>query len=128
MTTSSEPQVSEPHPSAVLLAEALEAAAAAAATDDARPDAVAFTRSAAARFQSGVGKGAYYTTYGVSYGVVFTGVFLKELLPSESSLRRGFERGVADGAKAAMGVWERFYALPDDALTNEGAPAEAAPQ
>ena len=127
MTTSSEPQVSEPHPSAELLAEALEAAAA-AADGSAPTDTTSFTRTAAARFQSSIGKGAYYTTYGVSYGVVFTGVFLKELLPSESSLRRGFEQGVADGAKAAVGVWERFYALPDDALVNDDAPAEAAPQ
>lgn len=126
MTTTSEPQVSETHPSAELLAEALEAAA--AADGSARTDATSFTQTTAGKLQSSIGKGAYYTTYGVSYGVVFTGVFLKELLPSESALRRGFEQGVADGARAAMGVWERFYALPDDALVNEDAPAGAAPQ
>lgn len=117
----SEPQVSEPSPFATL-AEALEAAAAASAQSDATGP----VKAAAAKFQSGVGKGAYYTTYGVSYGVVFSGVFLKELLPDHSSLRRGLEQGARDGAKAALGVWGRFDALPDDALVNEGAPAAGA--
>jgi len=121
MTTYSEPQVSDSEPSTVLT-QALETVA--GSVGEAGTDATASSHTAAATFQSGLGKGAYYTTY----GVVFTSVFLKELLPTESSLRRGFEQGVADGAKAAMSVWGRFYALPDDALVNETAPAGAAAQ
>ena len=115
--TTSQSQVSESAPLEVL-AEALEAAAAATAGAEGTD-----VDAAVARFQSSVGKGAYYTTYGLSYGVVFTGVFLKELLPAESSLRRGFEQGVTDGAKAALGAMARFHALPEDALAAEPAPA-----
>ena len=45
----------------------------------------------------------YYAAYGMSYGLVFSGVFLKELLPASNPLRRGFEDGAAAAARRRGG-------------------------
>jgi hypothetical protein len=46
--------------------------------------------------------------------VVFGGVFLKELLPANNSLRRGFEQGVQDGSRAAVEAVARIHTVPED--------------
>jgi len=56
---------------------------------------------------------------------VFTGVFLKELLPANNALRRGFERGIEDGAKAGTLAAARIYASPDE--LDEDIPVETVP-
>jgi hypothetical protein len=45
-----------------------------------------------------VATGLHKAAYGVSYGVVYTGSFLAELLPKENVVRRGF----VEGAEAAL--------------------------
>ncbi len=125
MTTTGDPHVFDPN-LFVALAQALGDAA--SSPDGAQSDGTTSAKATVAKLQSGVGKGAYYTTYGLSYGIVFSGVFVRQLLPSESSLRRGFEQGVTDGAKAAFGALARFNALPEDALDVQAAPAGATQQ
>ena len=128
-TNSTEFHPSEANPFTVL-GDALEAAA--DSVGDARADATASAKAAATKVRSGVSAGAYYTAYGASYGVVFGAVFLKELLPADTALRRGFERGVEDGAKAAIGAVARLNAAPEDldedlidiSVTTEAAEAE----
>lgn len=97
------------------LGEALESAA--NSIEHARADATKSAKLAARRVQFGVNQGAYYTAYGISYSLVFAGVFLKELLPVSSPIRRGFE----DGAVAAVGAAERTAAV----LAEGSAAAEA---
>lgn len=79
-----------------VLGDALEAAA--QSIGDARADASESAKAAAQKVKSGVSAGAYNAAYGLSFGVVFGAVFLKELLPEDNALRRGFE----DGAEAAI--------------------------
>jgi hypothetical protein len=101
------------------LGEALDAAS--ISVGHARADATESAKLAAAKVQNGVSVGAYYTAYGVSYGFVFTGVFLKELLPINNPIRRGLE----DGAVAAIDAVEsRRAALPsgDEHPALEGKP------
>ena len=40
--------------------------------------------------------GVYNTAYWVSYGLVYSTVYLTELLPEDSSFRRGLEEGATD--------------------------------
>jgi hypothetical protein len=40
--------------------------------------------------------GAYKTAYWVSYGFVYSTVYLTELLPEDNSFRRGLEEGATD--------------------------------
>jgi hypothetical protein len=82
------------------LGEALDAAS--VSVSHARADATQSAKLAAAKVQSGVSVGAYYSAYGISYGFVFTGVFIKELLPLNNPIRRGLE----DGAVAAIDAAE----------------------
>jgi hypothetical protein len=44
--------------------------------------------------------GIYNTAYWTSYGVVYTTVFLKELLPADNTLRRGLEEGAVAALEA----------------------------
>jgi hypothetical protein len=78
------------------LGDAFEAAA--ESIGDARSSASEQAQIAARRVKSGVSSGAYHAAYGLSFGVVFGAVFLKELLPENNALRRGFE----EGAEAAF--------------------------
>ncbi len=57
--------------------------------------------------------------------MVFSGVFLKELLPTDSALRRGFEQGAVDGSKAAVEAVSRIVTVPKD-LDEELAEKDAA--
>ncbi|WP_020179765.1 hypothetical protein [Methylopila sp. M107] len=59
-------------------------------------------KSAVVRTGEIAGAGVYRGSYGLSYGVVFSGVFVKELLPNGNALRRGFE----DGSEAAFDAVE----------------------
>ncbi len=58
-------------------------------------------KAAARKVKDSAGTGVYKSAYGLSYGIVFSAVFLKELLPESSLVRRGFEEG-AESAKAAV--------------------------
>lgn len=44
---------------------------------------------------------AYVAAYGASYALVFGAVFVKELLPAGSAVRRGLEDGARAGGAAA---------------------------
>jgi hypothetical protein len=101
------------------LGEALESAA--QYVSGAGATAGASVKAAAGKSGAAVSVGSYKAAYGLSYGVVFAGVFLKELLPNGSSVRRGFE----DGADAAFDAIEARKAPvePEEAL--EPAPAKA---
>jgi hypothetical protein len=79
-----------------VLGDALESAAETfgEATANARASAKVAARKAERLFSAGVYKGAY----GISYALVFGAVFIKELLPEDNVLRRGFE----EGAEAAL--------------------------
>ncbi|PTX97294.1 hypothetical protein DB346_20015 [Verrucomicrobia bacterium LW23] len=55
---------------------------------------------AAGNVKHAVNTGIFNAGFGFSYGVVFTSVFLTELLPENSSLRKGLEQG-ADAALEA---------------------------
>ena len=69
---------------------------------DAATDARAAAKIAAQNVKDGFGWSVYKAAFGVSFGVVFTGVFLTELLPAQNVLRRGLE----DGADAAFDAIE----------------------
>ena len=47
--------------------------------------------------------GVYKTAYWVSYGFVYSTVYLTELLPEESSFRRGLEEGATDAQAKVHG-------------------------
>ena len=47
--------------------------------------------------------GVYNTAYWVSYGFVYSTVYLTELLPAESSFRRGLEEGATDAQAKVHG-------------------------
>jgi hypothetical protein len=47
--------------------------------------------------------GMYKTAYWVSYGFVYSTVYLTELLPEESSFRRGLEEGATDAQAKVHG-------------------------
>ena len=55
-------------------------------------------RRAAQTTRRVVGKGLFKMFYGVSYGLVFSGVYVTELLPEDSSLRHA----LTEGAEAAL--------------------------
>jgi len=65
------------------------------------PEISARTAKTVNKVQQRIGSGAYYTGYGLSYGIVFSAVFLTELLPEGNVIRRGFEDGAAAGMSAA---------------------------
>jgi hypothetical protein len=44
-----------------------------------------------------LGMGTYWASYGLSFGVIYTGELAMQVVPEESSMRRGF----ADGARDA---------------------------
>src|ERR1700724_96318 len=47
--------------------------------------------------------GVYQTAYWVSYGFVYSTVYLTELLPEDNSFRRGLEEGATDAQVKAHG-------------------------
>lgn len=91
-----------------VLGEALESAA--EAFGDATSDARASAKVAARKVQQTFRKGIYKSAYGISFGLVFGAVFLVELLPEDSSLRRGFEDGATDALDAIAS--RKVQALP----------------
>lgn len=101
------------------LGEALESAAEAfgEATTDARESA----KVAAKKVRQTFGAGVYKTAYGLSYGVVFGAVFLTELLPEDSSLRRGFTDGASDALDAVAS--RRLEAFTDTVHEEDEDPA-----
>ncbi len=74
--------------------------------------------------KNGIGAGIYHAAFGLSYGLVFSAVFVTELLPETNVLRRGF----ADGAYAAIdAVADRnIRALSDNTEDQELVPPEHA--
>lgn len=82
------------------LGEALETAA--ERFEEGSSQARESAKKAAGTVKRAFGVGVYNTAYWVSYGAVFSSVFLTELLPENSTLRRGLEEG-ADAALEAHG-------------------------
>jgi hypothetical protein len=61
------------------------------------------TKRTAKTIELAVATGLHKAAYGVSYGVVYVGSFLAELLPKENIVRRGF----VEGAEAALDARKR---------------------
>jgi hypothetical protein len=64
------------------------------------------TKRTAKTIELAVATGLHKAAYGVSYGVVYVGSFLAELLPKENIVRRGF----VEGAEAALDARKKAYA------------------
>lgn len=79
-------------------------------------------KAAAQKVQGALGAGVYKTAYGISYGVVFAGVFVTELLPIDASVRRGFE----EGANAARQAVATRHAAPPAKRARSAAPKKLA--
>ena len=82
------------------LGEALETAA--VRVEEGAANARESAKQAAGNVRRAITVGVYNTAYWTSYGVVYGTVFLTELLPEDSTLRRGLEEG-ADAALEARG-------------------------
>jgi len=63
------------------------------------------TKRTAKTIELAVATGLHKAAYGVSYGLVYTGSFLAELLPKENAVRRGF----VEGAEAALQARKKAY-------------------
>lgn len=76
---------------------------------------------AAATTKRALGIGVHKTAYGLSFGLVFTAVFITEMLPKDSLIRRGF----LDGTEAALESRRKAKAAREAA--KKKVKAEAAP-
>jgi hypothetical protein len=79
-----------------MMADALESAA--ESFEEATANAPESARRAARVTKRALGVGVFKTFYGISFGLVYSGVFLTELLPEASSVRRA----LVEGAEAAI--------------------------
>jgi hypothetical protein len=64
--------------------------------------------------------GVYNTAYWVSYGLVYSTVYLTELLPEDSSFRRGLEEGATDAQVKVHA--EKKTSVPVDASSPQTKP------
>jgi len=76
------------------------AASAADGFKKAKRDAAAAAERTAPAIKRSVSKGAYMLAYGLSFGAVYTGEVIVELLPEDGALRQGLRDG-ADAARDA---------------------------
>ena len=79
-----------------MIADALESAA--ESFEEATANAPDSARRAARVTKRALGAGVYKAFYGLSFGIVYSGVFITELLPEKSSVRRA----LVEGAEAAI--------------------------
>lgn len=79
-----------------MMADALESAA--DTFEQAAANAPESARRAARVTKRALGIGVFKAFYGISYGLVYSGVFLTELLPEQSAVRRA----LTEGAEAAI--------------------------
>jgi hypothetical protein len=75
----------------LMLGDRLESAA--EAFEKASVNSVESAKRTAKTIELAVATGLHKAAYGVSYGVVYAGSFLAELLPKENVVRRGFVEG-----------------------------------
>ncbi len=101
-----------------ILGETLETAA--DSMNDTKARARGSARRAAAATKRVVGSGTYSTSYGLAYGVVWVGTYLHDLLPTGSSIQRGFD----DGSHDAIAARDRRRALREEEVELEGAEVE----
>jgi hypothetical protein len=79
-----------------MMADALESAA--DTFEHAAANAPESARRAARVTKRALGIGVFKAFYGISYGLVYTGVFITELFPEQSTVRRA----LTEGAEAAI--------------------------
>ena len=79
-----------------ILGDTLESAA--ESFEEAANGAQESARRAAQTTKRAVGKGLFKMFYGISYGLVFSGVYVTELLPENNSVRHA----LTEGAEAAL--------------------------
>ena len=79
-----------------ILGDTLESAA--ESFEEAANGAQESARRAAQTTKRAVGKGLFKMFYGISYGLVFSGVYVTELLPEDNSVRHA----LTEGAEAAL--------------------------
>ena len=79
-----------------MMADALESAA--DTFEQAAANAPESARRAARVTKRALGIGVFKAFYGISYGLVYSGVFITELLPEKSTVRRA----LTEGAEAAI--------------------------
>jgi hypothetical protein len=87
----------------LMLGDRLESGA--GAFEKASVSSVESTKRTARTIELAVASGLHKAAYGVSYGVVYAGSFLAELLPKENVVRRGF----VEGAEAALDARKKAY-------------------
>lgn len=104
-----------------ILGETLETAA--DSMNDTKARARGSARRAAAATKRVVGSGTYSASYGLAYGVVWVGTYLHDLLPTGSSIQRGFD----DGSHDAIAARDRRRALREEEAEIEDADQEAPP-
>ena len=95
MTTKTQARTTPSKPFSIL-GDTLESAA--ESFEEAANGAQESARRAAQTTKRAVGKGLFKMFYGISYGLVFSGVYVTELLPEENSVRRA----LTEGAEAAL--------------------------
>jgi hypothetical protein len=83
-----------------ILGETLETAANAMETGEARARNSA--HRAADATKRAVGSGAYSTSYGLAYGVVWIGTYLHDMMPPGGVVQRGFTDGAHDALAARI--------------------------
>ena len=96
-TMSAQTRTEPSHPFSIL-GDALESAA--ESLEQATANAPESARRAAQTTRRALGTGFYKACYGLSFGVVYSAVFIAELVPENSTIARAFREG-ADAAREA---------------------------
>lgn len=79
-------------------------------------------KRAAATTKRALANGVHKTAYGLAYGIVYSAVFVNELMPKGSLIRRGFE----EGSEAAIDSRRKAQLTRETAKEEKAAKAEKA--
>ncbi len=110
-----------------MMADALESAA--ETFEQAAANAPESARRAARVTKRALGLGIFKAIYGISYGIVYSGTFITELLPEQGTVRRALREGAEAAIDARLKAHNRNRPMVSfDPHHEEEAPAKATPK